>query len=216
MSVGENEALLGYVHAGWVRAEFMACVLQLQQSPARRLISRVSAQSGGTLISYGRNMLTEEFLGSPCQWMLMVDTDMTFTPGQVETILAAGDPVERPIISGVCATLNNDGTGTVPAIYSAERDETGTVTHFTSQLGAVHASGLMLVDGCGAAFLLIHRSVMEKIPPGEWFREGITPSGGIRGEDLAFCMRATEAGFPIWAHCGLRIGHMKTVCMTVD
>jgi hypothetical protein len=208
--------MLGYIHAGWVRAEFMASVLQLQQSPERLLIANVTAQSGGTLVSYARNLLTEEFLSSPCQWLLMVDTDMAFSPTQVAQLAGAADAERHPVVTGVCATLNNTGTATVPAIYTAERDATGAICQFVSVAAELPSQGMHLVDGCGAAFLMIHRTVLEKIPAGEWFREGVTPSGGIRGEDLAFCIRATEAGFTIWAHCGVRPGHLKTVCLTAD
>jgi hypothetical protein len=213
---GDGEVMLGYIHNGWIRAEFVASLLNLQQHPARELIGCLTAQSGGTLVSYARNLLTENLLRSPQQWLLMVDADMAFTPANVADLAEAADPDERPIITGVCATLNTTGTGTLPAVYSANIGAAGVVHNFISRGRSLPAEGVHQVDGCGAAFLMIHRSVLEKIPAGEWFREGVTPAGGIRGEDLAFCMRATEAGFGIWAHCGVRPGHLKTVCLTAD
>lgn len=215
MAAGDGEIMLGYAHNGTVRAEFMASMFQLRDSVAGRLIGAGASSSGGTLISYARNRLTEEFLASSCQWLFMVDTDMTFAPMNLLQLAVAGDPVERPIVSGICAILNKAGTGTIPNVFNAIRDSAGEVTGF-GPVADLPDEGLVQVDGCGAAFLLIHRDVMEKIAPGEWFREGVTPSGGIRAEDLSFCMRATEAGFSIWAHCGCRPGHMKTVCVTVD
>lgn len=208
--------MLGYIHAGWVRAEFMASVLQLQASPARNLIGHITAQSGGTLVSYARNLLAEEFLNSPCQWLLMVDADMAFSAAHVTVLAAAASTGKYPVITGVCATLNNTGTAAAPAVYTAQRDTTGAIAQFVSQATALPSKGIHQVDGCGAAFLMVSREVLEKIPPGEWFREGVTPSGGIRGEDLAFCIRVTEAGFSIWAHCEVRPGHLKTVCLTAD
>ncbi len=118
-------------------------------------------------------------------------------------------------MGGAVAILDHTGTGSAANLYTAERDETGAVVRF-APLAEVPVDGLIQVDGCGAGFLLIHRSVMEKIGPGEWWREGVTQSGGIRGEDLAFCVRAADAGFGICVHCGCRPGHMKTVCVTVD
>jgi len=207
--------MLGYIHNGWMRAEFMASVLQLQISPVFKRFGRVSAQSGGTLVSFARNKLAEAFLDSPSQWLFMVDTDMAFSPVQVEHLALSAHPVLRPVVSGVCATLNNAVTEAVPNVYDARRDETGAVLDFAPKRDCP-AAGLIKVDGCAAAFVLIHRGVLEKIPAGEWFRESVTPSGGIRGEDLSFSLRVTEAGFPIYAHCGVRPGHMKTICITVD
>jgi GT2 family glycosyltransferase len=213
---GNGEVMLGYIHNGWVRAEFVASLLNLQQHPARELVGCLTAQSGGTLVSYARNLLAENLLKSPYQWLLMVDADMAFTPDNVADLAEAADQDERPVITGVCATLNPAGTATIPAIYRANLDATGAIFNFITRGKTLPADGVHQVDACGAAFLMIHRSVLEKIAPGEWFREGVTPSGGIRGEDLSFCVRASEAGFPIWAHCGVRPGHLKTVCLTAD
>jgi GT2 family glycosyltransferase len=213
--IADGEVMLGYIHNGVVRAEFMQSVMLLQGSPARRLIGRLSATSGGTLVSYARNRLAEEFLQSPQQWLFMADTDMVFTPGHVEALAAAADPVERPVVCAAVAIMNNEGTAAVPNLYTAVRDEAGAVARF-EQWPEVPAGGVARVDGCGAGFIMIHRSVLEKMAPGEWFREGVTASGGIRGEDLAFCVRAMDAGFSIWAACAVRPGHMKTACITVD
>ena len=216
MAAGPGEVMLGYAHNGTVRAEFMASMMRLQTDPATlRLIGRVVSNSGANLISYARNKLTEEFLNSPCQWLFMVDADITFSPMQLTHLAAYADAQQRPVIAAPVAVLTAAGTGTGPNLFTAERDAAGVVTKFIP-LAAMPASGLIQVDACGAAFTMIHRSVLEKMGPGEWFRESVTPSGGIRGEDLSFCIRVTEAGFPIWAACGIRPGHMKTVCITAD
>ena len=215
MTVAPGEIMLGYVHNGTVRAEFMASILMIHQSPVGRLIGRLAASSGGTLISYGRNKLVEEFLKSPCQWLFMVDSDITFSTAQVAQLAADADAQERPIIAAPEGILDNDATGTLPNLFTAVHNSDGVVDKFTT-VTDLPASGLLEVDACGAAFTMIHRTVLEKIGAGEWFREGITPSGGIRGEDLVFCMRAHEAGFGVWASCGVRPGHMKTVCVAVD
>ncbi len=215
MTVAPGEIMLGYIHNGTVRAEFMASVLMVHQSPVARLVGRLAASSGGTLISFARNKLVEEFLKSPCQWLFMIDSDITFSTAQIAQLAADADPHERPVIAAPVGILDQDATGTLPNVFTAVYNSDGVADKFTP-VPDLPESGLRQVDACGAAFTMIHRAVLEKIEPGEWFREGITPSGGIRGEDLAFCMRAAEAGFPVWASCGIRPGHMKTVCITAD
>ena len=36
------------------------------------------------------------------------------------------------------------------------------------------------------------------------------------GEDIAFCLRAGAAGFPIHVNTGVHIGHAKTQILTLD
>ena len=215
MPAGPGEIALGYCHNGWVRAEFMASLFQLHSGPAARLIGQTIATSGGTLVSFARNRLVEKTLQSDSQWLFMIDTDMAFTPAQFVQLVMAGDETDRPVMTAPAAVLDKDGTGTAPNLYAPVENDDGEVTGFLP-LEELPAKGLIQVDACGAAFMLIHRSVLEKLSPGEWFREGYTPSGGIRGEDISFCTRVTAAGFPIWADCGVRPGHMKTVCITID
>jgi len=216
--VTSGKVMLGYTHNGTVRAEFMASVLNVLQQPAGKLIGRIAAQPGGTIISYARNMLTTEFLASPAEWLWMTDADMVFGPREMMGLLADADPVERPVITGVCAILNASGDGTIPNVFRAVRDDAGQLAGFEPMMDIAN-SGLVRADGCGAAFMLIHRGVLEKIAADHgggmpWFRESVTATGGSRGEDLSFCVRLAEAGFPLWVQAGVRPGHAKTVVLT--
>lgn len=206
--------MLGYIHNGTVRAEFMSSVLSLYVSPQMRFIGRMASQPAASLVSYGRNMLVLQFLESDQQWLWMVDTDMTFTPVDLARLIGSADVVERPVVTGVCAIFDANTSMVNTAVFTASRASDGGVAKF-HPFEELPKSGLVRVDGCGAAFLMIHRSVLEKIPLHDWFRESVAEGGGIRGEDLSFCDRVGRAGFPIWADCSVRPGHMKTVCLSV-
>jgi hypothetical protein len=71
------------------------------------------------------------------------------------------------------------------------------------------------VDATGAACLIVHRTVFEKIAadyqePWIWFQE--TKMGGKDvGEDITFCLRARGAGFPVHVDTKIQFGHMKMV-----
>jgi GT2 family glycosyltransferase len=78
---------------------------------------------------------------------------------------------------------------------------------------------MMQVAGTGAACLLIHRTVLEKI--GEkgpcWFDN--MPAKDRKtwmGEDFSFCRRVREAGFPVHVYTGARTSHHKDVWFTED
>lgn len=64
--------------------------------------------------------------------------------------------------------------------------------------------GLIPVEACGMACCLIKREVFEQIPQPWYF-----PTPDL-GEDLAFCLRAKEAGIPIYADTSVIVGHVGT------
>ena len=47
----------------------------------------------GPILDVGRNRLAAAFLDTSAEWLLMVDTDMTFPPDALERLLANGAPV---------------------------------------------------------------------------------------------------------------------------
>lgn len=159
-----------------------------------------------------RNQVVREFLeDTEYEWLLMVDRDMGWPPDAVHRLLSAADPAERPIVGGLCFAAwatEPDGMGgwriePVPTIY--RRNETG--------FGLVElypADMVIRVDATGAAFLLIHRSVLQKIES-DWFTPLVKDGKTQYGEDFSFCVRAGEAGFPIHVHTGVKTTHHKEI-----
>ena len=72
---------------------------------------------------------------------------------------------------------------------------------------------MIKVGATGAACILIHRSVLERIGK-EWFNQIPVPDGSLEGEDISFCHRCMDADIPIWVHTGIRTTHMKTVWLS--
>ena len=48
-----------------------------------------------------------------------------------------------------------------------------------------------------------------------WFAFGNNGTFGGAGEDMEFCRRAAECGFPIYVHTGVALGHLKEIEVTV-
>jgi hypothetical protein len=169
----------------------------------------------------GRNEVVKAFLKCDAEWLWFVDADMGWDPDALEKLMAAADPVERPIVGGLCfgfgpITDKIDHANAVvkrpfPTIFDlAETDDD---IAFRPRWGYVPG----VVQRCGAtgaAMLLIHRSVLEAL--GEaWFDRIKHPKAKkLWGEDTSFCMRAALAGFPVHVHAGVRTSHAKTVYVT--
>jgi hypothetical protein len=70
----------------------------------------------------------------------------------------------------------------------------------------------------GGGFLIVHRSVWERIPKGPWFRwvpdenELLEPGPGLMTEDVYFCELAHKHGIKIWAY--RLAGHLRTMDVT--
>ena len=173
--------------------------------------AQMAVQSGAN-VTQGRNDSVERFLAeTDGEWLFIVDSDMTFEPHSLAQIMAQADPVERPIVGGLC--FGRRGDGIFPTIFTFGPDQ--------MLLVAEYPENTMIKCGAtGAAFLVIHRSVLEKMEanysrPWPWFANEIH-NGKPRGEDITFCARAGELGFPIYVHTGVKVGHVKNIELTED
>lgn len=178
---------------------------------------------GADGIPAARNTGVVEFLtGRDAEWLLWVDTDMGFAPDALDRLLEVADPVERPIVGGLCFAQKHtaaDGmggwrAGIAPTIYDWTTTPTGE-TGFLSRSSYL-ANKVIRCAGTGSAFLLIHRRVFEAIADAHgpvWYDRVPNPSAGgnLMGEDLSFCLRAGALGFPIFVHTGVRTTHYKPV-----
>jgi GT2 family glycosyltransferase len=215
-----NESLVvGWVYPSEVNGLFMQSVLSLILSDDQRGANSRLLRNGGTIgvasgprIASARNEVVEKFLTKfNSEWLLMVDSDMVFTPEDVDKLFEAANPKTHPIVGGLCFGGGRSGV-MFPTIYrlvqSAENQSPIEVIEDYPE------NALCQVDATGAAFLLMHRSTLLAIgakygKPAPWFSEGTIYKGLTFGEDWAFCMRAKDLGIPIYVHTGATIGHVK-------
>src|SRR5580698_10005857 len=110
---------VGYVHGGTVRAEFAASLLALARKPpgGTRVDVFLAAPSGPN-ISEARNLVTRRFLDE-CRapWLLMCDTDMVFTPADVDRLTEAADPAARPVLGALCYSQDGATGEKQPTMY---------------------------------------------------------------------------------------------------
>lgn len=204
-------AVIGYIHPGTVRAEFCASLLAVCMEGATPVRS-VLAVGSGPNISHARNMVCRKFLEQDtAPWLFMADTDMVFGASTVDRLIAAADPVDRPIVGALCFSQNTDGGEPFPTMYE--------LTGVAGALSFIRykrwpEDTVIRVAATGAAALLVHRDVLECVEKtagdraAPWFRESVS-GGALIGEDLTFCLRAGAAGLPVHVHTGVRAGHMK-------
>jgi hypothetical protein len=175
----------------------------------------------------GRNEVVREFLGSAAEWLFFVDSDMGYEADTLERLLEAADPVERPIVGGLCFGFgpikDRLGVGSAlikrpfPTIFDLR--ETDDDAGFQPRWGYVPGA-VQQCSATGAALLLIHRTVLEQIVDkwGEvWFDRMKHPKAKkLWGEDTSFCARAGMLGHPVFVHAGVQSSHSKVIMVTQD
>jgi glycosyltransferase involved in cell wall biosynthesis len=220
----DDKVAVAYVHPVEVATAFHLSLLKLflYDGANRRRITggggHISKYSSAN-ISSARNDAVSDFLAMARvpEWLWFVDADMEFEPTVVdELIRSAYVDGERKadIVGGLCfgahhgdlfATLYGlvDNDGDIRAIRYDEYPE----------------DSMFQVAATGAACLLIHRSVLERIRDHgfnksyPWFQE-TELSGRPCGEDFTFCLRAGALGIPVWVNTGVKVGHMKAQMLT--
>lgn len=170
-----------------------------------------------------RNNAVKLFLEEDkADWLLWLDTDMGFAPDTLDRLMAAADPVERPIVGALCFTSKEDTpddlggwrTMPVPTVFQWGEDEISGQRGFVIDLDYPRDS-LVRCAGTGSACVLIHRSVFERMAESigapVWYDRFENPTTKDRyvGEDLSFCLRATAAGFAIHVDTSVKTNHQK-------
>ncbi len=196
-----------------------------------RLVGEFDRESSAN-VAHARCAIVEDFLAHPKKpdWLLCIDSDMTFGDDLIDELLGAADPKERPIVGGLCFGVRpvKDADGRehfnacgasplelFPTIYTL--DDAGQMFHvFGYPQGEV-----IQAHSTGAACLLIHRSVLADERwkadghPLPWFRESVMHGVPV-SEDQFFCLKAGSFGYPVHINTRARTGHVKTFIADED
>ncbi len=196
--------------SGLIHLPFHVSVLRtvMQQG---ELLSSVT-HSVHAYIPEARTNAVRMFLEGDAEWLWFLDYDLVFNPDTLPKLLEVVDPVERPIVCGLYFIRLNDGQ-----IWPCwlEKDEDGDPRNPRT----VEAGELREVFAVSMGCTMIHRSVLEKMEqarpddPWPWFGHDIY-HGKRSSEDMTFCMRARELGFPSYGYAGVVCDHIKTEVIT--
>jgi len=216
---GTGTVVVGFLHPGMVSAYFTTSLVQMllfDQGTSRHIVGMLQEWSSAN-VSTARNEIVRRFLEhhTQAEWLLFVDSDMQWDHDALDRLLSAADQAAAPIVGGLCFGAVRDRL--FPTIYRLVPTEEGGVT--TLRVGDYPRNQLVPCDATGAAFLLIHRSVLKSMrahqfnPTFPWFQEA--ELGGLpAGEDLTFCLRARQLGVPIHVDTRVKVGHHKSALFT--
>jgi hypothetical protein len=181
----------------------------------------------GRPVEDARNELVERFLRTRREWLLFVDSDAVLHPDTLLRLLSWQVPVVgalaftryTPPMPIVYAGHSPAWAGLAHPSYAIQVEETRQwlLAHPAllekrecAILDPAPADSLRQVDFTGCHCLLIHRQIVEALPP-PWFeraraRDGWTPGG--TGEDYLFCQRVHTLRVPIYVDRSVVAGHV--------
>ena len=165
----------------------------------------------GNVLVHQRNECIQKMDGD---WILFIDSDMSFQPEAVATLVKTREKFDLDIVGGLCFQRTPPFQ---PTMYVRAANAEHGYT-FLEDWGDDEA---VEVDATGMAFTLIHKRVFDRIlrkQTGQGFpdletRKRMTPPPFFRwtgeyGEDFLFCREAQEAGCRIFVDTSVKIGHV--------
>jgi hypothetical protein len=205
--------MIGIITAGNLD---MRCVQSLLATQILGIDATICIQQNGPYLDIGRNRMVDTFRTNPlythCDRLLFVDSDIGFDPAHIQTLVDD----DLPIVSGVYHSLFDQGIRPVVYTWTTNKDDLKVMTPI-EQWGRPEGENLVPVDGVGTGFLMIHRNVFERFldeyqAPSAWFGNDIL--GRVQlGEDLAFCVRATNLGIPVVVDRRVHVSHSKGIVL---
>jgi hypothetical protein len=197
---------------GMVDGKFMQGITDVLVKSGITFTSTI--RSGGNQIARQRQRVIEFWHESnKSDWLLWVDSDVVISPEKFKLLWDNKDATERPLVSGVYFTTDNPEEPLMvpmPTIFNFTNKGDGTFG--LSRIHPMPKNQLIKADAAGFGFILMHRSVVDKVkqvaPDGQMFMEMGRGSKFI-GEDIFFFALCDQVEVPLYCHTGATVPHMK-------
>jgi hypothetical protein len=197
---------------GMVDGKFMQGVTDVMLKSGINFSSTLRSQ-GNQIARQRQTVIDYWYEKSKSDWLLWVDSDVVISPETFKLLWDNKDAKERPLVSGVYFTTDNPEEPLMvpmPTVFSFTNKGDGTFG--LSRVHPLPKNQLIKVDAAGFGFILMHRSIVEKVkavaPDGQMFMEMGRGTKFI-GEDIFFFALCDKAEVPLHCHTGALAPHMK-------
>lgn len=181
----------------YMHMDFVKCLMDLTRRLDKDGVKFDVKFHGGTLVYHGRDALADIAINEKYTHVLWLDADMIFTEELLDDLQFSG----KPFVSGIAHGRRPPHASCLfheihPSVQRYELEQ--------------YPSSTFRVAGCGFGCVLIKTEILSEVKD----RHGTCffPTREL-GEDLAFCRRATEAGYEIYAEPAVRLGHIGHIAI---
>lgn len=147
-----------------------------------------------------RNKLVRAGLDNGSDYLLLLDSDQTFPPDMIETMVS--DLEDNPELEAVTGLYTWKEPPYIPHVYRSYDPETKKYMI----AGGFPLDELFQVDGAGCGCLMVKADVFKRTPE-PWFKFGAWEDSLPMGEDLYFCYKAKPM---MVCDPRIRSGHYRT------
>ena len=189
-----------------VHTAFLNSLLKMHADP-----TCVFAITQATLIYDARNRLYERAMEDGCDYIMFLDSDMTFEPDILER-LTADMLLGYEFVTGIYFKRKNPIT---PTIYSRVDYVTkdGMIWPEADAMMEYPKDQVFEIAACGFGGCMMKTDLIHRVR--ERFGPPFSPMIGF-GEDLSFCKRATEIGAKLFCDSKIKLGHVMQSVMTEE
>ena len=148
-------------------------------------------------------------------WLLCLDSDIAVNIPSVKTIINCADKDTHPVVSGVYfISFENEK----PLMEPRPSIFYDSIETNLENIHPLPQNQLIPIDCAGLGFILIHKSVIEKLRShyGDKaiYNESYVHNEDLNkvhfvGEDISFFRKLKEINVPVYAHTGAIVQHMK-------
>lgn len=144
-------------------------------------------------------------------WLLMLDTDMTF-PHDMAEQLDKHIQDGKDMVSGLYF-LGYEQANNTPAIYPPELNDRTPAYRYTDY----PKDSVFEIGGCGMGVCMIGKKIVDDFKAnqqvGQSFRR-MVKMGKYVGEDLSFCYRVRDKGYKIYCDSTIKAGHLRPYALS--
>lgn len=198
------KVLLGIPMLGTVTAEFLKSLVTIQSVNEMQLGLEVNSMT-----YTARNRLAGKALDSGYDYLVMVDSDMTFPPDAINKLVKDCEDGRDM----VCALFFQRVYPTKPVILNSltweRNDITGEIKHEAIFYKDYPKNSIFEVNGCGFGMVCIKCDVIKEIA--ERFMMPPFDPIPLLTEDFSFCWRMKQLGKKMYCDSNISIGHIGTV-----
>ena len=203
---------IGVPHSGKIYSQFVVCFMKLAIDLVERGFIIDTQFKEGSLIPKQRNDIAKGAYESGND-LLFVDSDMVFSADDFNLLYDE----DKEIIGGLCYSRRRPYHGVVYYDPGPEYESFARIKKQDIPFTPFECYGV------GTGFILIKNEVLQKMYKKDFVEKYGRPfnmwnmkNGDQFGEDLSFCLRARKAGFNIWCHPQVNVGHIGNIIISKE
>jgi hypothetical protein len=207
----EETVSIAWCDNGMVDGKFMQGVTDVMLHSGIKFATTLRSQ-GNQIARQRDKVINYWYENNKSDWLFWVDSDVVVSPDTFNILWESKDAAERPIVSGVYFTTDQPEEPLMtpmPTLFNFINTEESVGV---ARIHPMPKNQLIKIGAAGMGFVLMHRSVVEKIrvviPDAPLFSD-IGHGKNFLGEDIYFFALCDKAEVPVYAHTGATAPHMK-------